>query len=48
MSFLSRRPLITTLVFSIAMIASVYAVQSWMTEPDGEVDRKDSVFNPPG
>ncbi|GEM_PF-2418561 len=47
MKFLKRRPLVTTFIFSVAIIASVYVVQTWMTDRFGYVDGKAPITEPP-
>ncbi len=47
MRFLERRPLVTTFIFSIAIIASVYVVQTWMTDRFGNTDAKAPITEPP-
>jgi hypothetical protein len=48
MRFLERRPLVTTFLFSSAIILSVFVVQTWMTDRFGAVDGKAPITDPPG
>ncbi len=47
MRFLERRPLATTILFPVAIILSVFAVQTWMTDRFGDVDNKAPITDPP-
>lgn len=46
MRFLERRPLVTTFLFSMAIILSVFAVEVWMTDRFGDVDGRAPITDP--
>ncbi len=47
MRFLERHPLVATIFFSVAIILSVFAVETWMTDRIGDVDGKAPITDPP-